>query len=430
MGYVISDVSVRSASEINLSIDCNLIFQRLFSMFHVVEFVESKEVEVVHRNWLKGDQSFWPPFQSISKLRKAVKDGVHPGADWTPFKIRILYSHDVYETACEKVAIAQVTSDLNTDTEEDKRPGYLRRKNRGCKRRSSSSEEEEEEGQGRAAPVAHSTPKTYIQLEPAPCIPSLSALDKDLFLHPQSSPEGPWASPPHGCQTGIQGQRSYMPAGELVSSALDKDLLHPHMSTTSSAWAPTNGCQNGLVHKSIPAQEAVPSALAREILIELKSIKEQQLLILLQLQKQSTSPSSNQVVPDPLPFELPLAEVKHLERLEETLKNPEMKKNLTTLLGLVGGLSLKDTVARILKKTMNTSLARMINWSGANGKPAFKRTNLKCVVLDAVRCNALTQDATDKEIEVTIARWLQLASDRDGGRSQRRKDQNQIEKQQ
>ncbi|CAM4278378.1 unnamed protein product [Leuciscus chuanchicus] len=38
---------------------------------------------------------------------------------------------------------------------------------------------------------------------------------------------------------------------------------------------------------------------------------------------------------------------------------------------------------------------------------------------DAVRRNALTKDSTEEETELLITRCLWLASDRDGGRSQR-----------
>lgn len=44
-------------------------------------------------------------------------------------------------------------------------------------------------------------------------------------------------------------------------------------------------------------------------------------------------------------------------------------------------MSLKDTVGCILRKLIQTSLGKVINWSGANDKPAFKRTLLKDVVL-------------------------------------------------
>lgn len=64
-------------------------------MYHIVEFVNSKEVEVVHSNWLEGGESFWPPFVSLAKLCRATKDGVMPGADWTRFRVRVMYSHGI-----------------------------------------------------------------------------------------------------------------------------------------------------------------------------------------------------------------------------------------------------------------------------------------------------------------------------------------------
>lgn len=41
--------------------------------------------------------------------------------------------------------------------------------------------------------------------------------------------------------------------------------------------------------------------------------------------------------------------------------------------------------------------------------------------LDAVRKCPHARDATDKEVEQYVARWLQLAPDRDGGRKERAK---------
>ncbi|KAG5273522.1 hypothetical protein AALO_G00152310 [Alosa alosa] len=151
------------------------------------------------------------------------------------------------------------------------------------------------------------------------------------------------------------------------------------------------GCEQTATVNLRSSREAVPTAIAKEILIQLDSIREQQLLILVQLQKISSSQTIPDVTPDPAHFGLPLSTVEELKRLEEKLKNPEEEKNLTVLLGMVGGMTLKDTVGRVLKRAMNTSLARLINWSGANQKPAFKRLILKSVVVDAVRRNVLTK---------------------------------------
>ncbi|XP_048017781.1 uncharacterized protein LOC125249516 [Megalobrama amblycephala] len=109
------------------------------------------------------------------------------------------------------------------------------------------------------------------------------------------------------------------------------------------------------------------STIVKEILIQLDSIREQQLLILVQLQKISSSQAVPDFTPDPTHFGLPLSTIEELQCLEETLKNPEEKKNLTVLLGMVGGMTLKDTMGWVLKRTMNSSLARLINWSDIPG---------------------------------------------------------------
>ncbi|XP_062373408.1 uncharacterized protein LOC134061671 [Sardina pilchardus] len=443
----------------------------LLLMFHVVEFLVSKEVEVIHSNWLSGGQCFWPPFVSLAKAHKAVKDGMMPGANWTQYSVRVMYSHDVYESACAKLLDATVTSDLNTE-DEDSRPAYMKRKNRGCKRISSSEEEEEEEEeQGRtAAPRAPTKKKSYATLAAAPCIPSFgdewsqSAGCWSTFA--SSSAAGPCAShsssitamtpppinsPVAGHCQGAAAGRSQLPGptryqhtppahgtwsveeavptsqhsgGGLMAVMLNSPVAG-HSQGLGAADTPTHAAAGRSQHTP-PAhgtanrsQETLPTAIAKEILVRLDSIREQQLLILAQLQKISSGQAITEVMPDPTHFGLPLSTIEELQRLEETLNDPDEKKNLTILLGMVGGMSLKDTVGRVMKRIMNTLLAKTMNWSGANQKPAFKRLILKSVVLDAVRRNALTKESSEKEIEVLITRWLQLASDRDGGRSQR-----------
>ncbi|GAA6091148.1 uncharacterized protein LOC113643317 [Tachysurus ichikawai] len=49
------------------------------------------------------------------------------------------------------------------------------------------------------------------------------------------------------------------------------------------------------------------------------------------------------------------------------------------------------------------------------------RLQIRDVVIAAVRRNRLTSEATEKEIDYTVKRWLYLAPDRDGGRKERMK---------
>lgn len=70
----------------------------------------------------------------------------------------------------------------------------------------------------------------------------------------------------------------------------------------------------------------------------------------MQLKKISSSQAVPDITSDPAHFGLPVSTTEELQCLEETLKNPEEKKNLTVLLGMVGGMTLKDTVGRVLNE--------------------------------------------------------------------------------
>lgn len=50
-------------------------------------------------------------------------------------------------------------------------------------------------------------------------------------------------------------------------------------------------------------------------------------------------------------------------------------------LGLTGGSIVKETVWRIMKKTLGNSLAKTINWRGLNGKTSFSSLHLKGVII-------------------------------------------------
>ena len=52
-----------------------------------------------------------------------------------------------------------------------------------------------------------------------------------------------------------------------------------------------------------------------------------------------------------------------------------------TYFGLAGGLTIKETVWRIMAKLMTNELAKQINWRGANGKYGFEPLAIKDVVL-------------------------------------------------
>ncbi|XP_065127443.1 uncharacterized protein [Paramisgurnus dabryanus] len=164
------------------------------------------------------------------------------------------------------------------------------------------------------------------------------------------------------------------------------------------------------------------STLLTEVFKAQEVIKQQLVMVLKNQQKQNSAQSQSDEFPDISSFNLPLSDLSDLERLENQIKDqPEHMKKLVTYFGIIGGFSTKEAVWRILGKLLVNSLAKKINWSGANQKVAFRALALRTVVVNAVRANAHTKMSTDKEVEKYITRWLQLAPDRDGGRKERAK---------
>ncbi|XP_047670293.1 uncharacterized protein LOC113657002 [Tachysurus fulvidraco] len=119
---------------------------------------------------------------------------------------------------------------------------------------------------------------------------------------------------------------------------------------------------------------------------------------------------------------LPLKDLSSLQNMEDNLQStPDLHKQLVNTLALKGGTDVQECVWRIMHGLFTDSLARKVNMRGVNGKTGFLRLQIRDVVIAAVRRNCLTSEATEKEIDSTVKRWLYLAPDRDGGRKERMK---------
>lgn len=119
---------------------------------------------------------------------------------------------------------------------------------------------------------------------------------------------------------------------------------------------------------------------------------------------------------------LPLKDLSSLQNMEDNLRStPDLHKQLVNTLALKGGADVHECVWRIMYGLFTNSLAKKVNMRGVNGKTGFLRLQIRDVVIAAVRRNRLTSEATEKEIDSTVKRWLYLAPDRDGGRKERMK---------
>ncbi|XP_056123945.1 uncharacterized protein LOC130102073 [Rhinichthys klamathensis goyatoka] len=103
-------------------------------------------------------------------------------------------------------------------------------------------------------------------------------------------------------------------------------------------------------------------------------------------------------VPDVSGF--PLTSLNELAKLEESIaaQGDIYRRKLVTYFGLAGGLTVKESVWRIMTKLMTNRLAKQINWRGLNGKYAFEQLVIKDVVLIRI-------DASNK---VLVYRHIQL----------------------
>lgn len=109
-------------------------------IYKVVEFIKTKEVELVPSVWIWNGVCLWPHLKGMS-LYSAIKQQVTPSQDWVSWEIRELFTTgmldnsslcifrnvhffffffltDSYEEERRKVREAEVRSDLQSDAEE------------------------------------------------------------------------------------------------------------------------------------------------------------------------------------------------------------------------------------------------------------------------------------------------------------------------
>ncbi|XP_071326409.1 uncharacterized protein [Trachinotus anak] len=192
--------------------------------------------------------------------------------------------------------------------------------------------------------------------------------------------------------------------GSLTSNLNAQDPLACQQQTYITMTAPQPTCDPILL----------------EVLVSLETIKQQNTTVLQILQSGNSPGAPLCEPPDVGTLPLPLQSVQDLRSLEHRLSTePELKKKMTSYLGLAGGMTTKESVWRIMAKLFTNTLAKNINWRGRNNKQKIENLTIQRVILNAVRQNSFCKDAVDEEIERYIKRWLQLAGDRDGGRKRR-----------
>ncbi|KAJ8342329.1 hypothetical protein SKAU_G00322570 [Synaphobranchus kaupii] len=95
----------------------------------------------------------------------------------------------------------------------------------------------------------------------------------------------------------------------------------------------------------------------------METIKQQQQLILLQLQRIQSSGADCAEVPNLSDLGFPVSSLEHLARVEGRIAaQSDLKNKLITFFGLSGGMTTKETVWRVLAKALANDVAKKIKW--------------------------------------------------------------------
>ena len=69
----------------------SLVIELIINMFKIVEFVNEKDIAIVHKAWMIGEQHVrWPPYKQSTKIYAACKKGQIPEKTWKQYAIRLM----------------------------------------------------------------------------------------------------------------------------------------------------------------------------------------------------------------------------------------------------------------------------------------------------------------------------------------------------
>ncbi|XP_041950685.1 uncharacterized protein LOC121711290 isoform X2 [Alosa sapidissima] len=372
------------------------------TMYHIVSFDDFDEVEVVPATWVNGGVCRWPPYKGEG-LQRAIKNFQEPDNTWALYNVRVLYT-DNYHEARKRLPLAEQQTDLQSEAEID--AGRPQKRTIKRNRHFDVYESDDEE----VAPKRSMLPKP-------PQIPSPSRFRR-YIISPQSDQ--------HVTTLGSTLRQAIdavnlteVPNGEVdTGPALNQGQIRE---VQAAPEAPRQRLKNSSVCGQLCG------SLLHDMLVKQEIIIEQQKNIVRMVQDlhdafASATDGSNVTQGTVYRHSayFPLKGPDDLMVLERDLQSVlELKKDLTLLLGLAGGATLRETVWRVLQRVFTNEFSQKVTWRGLSGKVAFEKQLLKTIVIDAVRRNPVCSVATEAEIETTIKKWFYWAGDRNGGRKRR-----------
>ncbi|KAL1466868.1 hypothetical protein MTO96_042458 [Rhipicephalus appendiculatus] len=333
--------------------------------FAVVKFPDDEDaVAVVPASWVIGQVVMWPVHLVKESADELAKKCIEPGAGWVANNARVLGWYETYERARTKLPLAEMTSDIDTDLDRPRR----RRRNRIYDDSSSGDSPDEEE-------PANST---TLPRAPTPPVRIAHTMGKD-HQHPSSV-------------LSKKAKKDHVPSQKRYTAA------------SSSSKQEEQACRY--------SQASPPDS---EVLRLLHSIQCRQLQHSSQLNMITAWIASRTSVLDEAEtqdIEIPRTLDAFIQFDDSVAKSKELQKQLKAHWKKFGGISMPDTVKRIMRDMLSDEVASNYSWQGAKGKLHFRETACCQILLEIAAASPHYQSATTSDVEVVIKSWLRHSKER------------------
>ncbi|CAH0547151.1 unnamed protein product [Brassicogethes aeneus] len=349
-------------------------------------------IALIINNWLtpRKKEVFWPPYKTQFTFNRALEKKESAQKNWTLYKVsRIFFECDNLVKAREKLKQAEFSSDLQSDAEET-----LERRKRKIVSKRRLYESDEDDLECRKTKIVSSDTSTNNSDEENSTrtggfIPRPPKLDKRLFSDKSRKT-------PSAC------------GAESLNINAESTTVEP--STSSEAAFPAQSTPSILSYSSKSSFELALLDPENPVIKYLATIKAQSDQIINLLNKQQSAlPITKFSLPGDLPTTLPIKTAEDFALLETYLENKDHCVVLVAYLSSLGGEAVSSVTNSILRACVSLNLAQTFSWLGTRQqKEAFSKTNLKNVVIDAVKNSVTT--TTDK-VENAIKVWLKHAPD-------------------
>ncbi|KAK4882171.1 hypothetical protein RN001_005490 [Aquatica leii] len=346
-------------------------------MWIVVHFKEDNTVECVPKLWYNYETNtcFFPKDQRAGKVYELIRSMKPVQEGWPLYKSEVLGEYAEFNEAQSKTEKARDTNFLSSHAEDVPSSNFSnQRKSARTKKRN----------------------RKYIS--------ESSSSNEDFFSSDDTVPN--------------KKKKQYLTETEIPNainqSEMSNCVIKQEPSVASNPHSPT-------ISNSFLRYPTISDEFQQQILVELNLIKNilqehsENFKILLntssrQVQEISNTETSSEF--ENLIMLLPL----NSERLEifEQLVNADKRLQglMVNELSRMGGRDPKQMTKKIMYRVITNKTGQLYSWEGAKGKRPFKVLTLSKIILNAVRKNPGTAEATDLTIIDTIKSWLVKAKAR------------------